>query len=199
MPEIDVTKERYKVVKKQFKSIKQGCETKVTSWFWASFALYSPEPYYFEKMNLPAGKIIKKEPANKKKKFLYGVDKNGEIVVERQYTSLDFENFFYETFYCRSTDFIEVFKFDYDDRHLIDIKQYWLQNGQVVKEQMYDDEKVWCIETYEYDKEKVIRSFRKHMFSPPDGPIESTFHYEYDENGVLSRILWNGKIHYERK
>ena len=201
MKDIDITKERYKIAKKQFKTIKQECESKVESWFWASFALYSIEPYHFEKnhKHFPKGKILKKEPANKKNKWLYGVDKNGEIVVERQYTSLDFENSFYETFYCRNTDFIEVFQFDYDNRHLVDLKQYWLDNGQVVKEQTYDDEKVWCVEIYVYNEEKPVKSFRKHMFSPPNGLIESTFEYEYEESEILNRIYWDGKICYEKK
>ena len=195
MKDIDITKERYKIAKKQFKAIKQECESKVESWFWASFALYSLEPYYFEKnqKHFPKGKIFKKEPTNKKNKWLYGVDPNGEILIERQYTNLDFENSYYETFYCGSTDFIEVFKFDYNDKHLVDLKQYWLDNGMVIKKQIYDDEKEWNIEIYEYDGKKLVKSFRKNKY------IESLFEYEYDESGKLNRIYWDKKICYEKK
>jgi len=193
MNEIAITKERFKVAKKQFKSIKQECEGKVKSWFWASSDLYSLEPYYYERNKYPKGKVLKQEPQKKQRKCLYGVNEDGEIVVAREFTSLP-EEYFYEVFYDRQSDFVEMFRFDSSDKHLIWIEQYWLQAGQVIKNQIYDEEKNWLIETYELYDGKITKSFRKHNFC--DNLIESTFDYGYNEFGEISKILWNNKVCY---
>ncbi len=178
---------RFKEAQCNYHNLKTAIEAEVVRWFWGSDKLFSLEPFYFEKSRYPKGKILKEEPAkNRQYAYLYGVNADEEIIVERQMTS--FPELFYETFYFRSENEILSYRFDYGaDKELTNAKKYLYENGKLLAiYSAFEDDGYW-IENYSYRDGKLTQNH----FTGVDtygGAFDRTIDYAYDEIGMLDSI-----------
>ena len=62
-----------------FNALVKQCEARVASRQWASDALSSPEPYYFERNQYSRGRKLAKQPAASQDAEHYGYDAVGRV------------------------------------------------------------------------------------------------------------------------
>jgi hypothetical protein len=63
--------------KARFEVLSRGCEKRVVSRQWATWDIWSPEPYWFERHNYGRGRKLAAQPARSKDAHLYGYDASG--------------------------------------------------------------------------------------------------------------------------
>ncbi len=168
-----------------YESIKKETEAKVIEWFWASDWLFSLEPYYFEENKFSKGRKLKEEPEEKENKFQYGIDNNGEIIVERQYTGL--KDLYYETFIVRNPNKIVSYRYDYGSQKInINIKLFLYENSTLTTSYTIVKDG-WVEYTYRYENGRLTSRLMQRISDNKPIP-KRLFTYTYDELGILGSI-----------
>lgn len=92
--------------------LKQECEARVVRWQWATFSIYHPKPFYYERERIPRGRKLAGRPENLKSgTHEYGIDEAGRIVVVREYGGIDGPK--YEEFFAFGDGMVEGVRFDW--------------------------------------------------------------------------------------
>lgn len=100
------------VTKWTYAKAKKEAEARVVRWQWSTDAIASLEPCHFEIELGTRGKLLAKPPRAPKNVVEQGFDENGELAVERSYTTLPGRC--YETFYARRPGGIARRHFTYE-------------------------------------------------------------------------------------
>jgi hypothetical protein len=175
--------------KAAFEQLKTETESQVTAWFWATSDLYHPEPFYYESNNWSIGRKLKGEPGKKAEHYHYGLNIQGEIIVERQYTS--FEQYYYETFYIRTQGVITRYSFSYEEQEIEGISVFYEERGQLTKHITVTDTQCKCdYATYHYDQNQKLAEKKWHL-EFDDFETDRNHEYKYDQFGLLETITEN--------
>lgn len=175
--------------KAAFEKLKTETESQVTAWFWATSDLYHPEPFYYESNNWSIGRKLKGEPGKKAEHYHYGLNIQGEIIVEKQYTS--FEQYYYETFYIRTQGVITRYSFSYEEREIESISVFYEERGQLTKHITVTDTQCKCdYATYHYDQNQKLAEKKWHL-EFDDFETDRNHEYKYDQFGLLETITEN--------
>lgn len=197
LPDLSEVEVRFHEMPGRYRSLRQACEANVVSWRWASDDVYDPRPLHFETHGYKKGRLLKQPPRKPDNKFEYGLGADGLIHVARQQVRFDGypdRLWFYETFYVRGKDEIEVLHFDY---HPDKVPIFYGVGT-------YEDERMryWRVraregigrDTYTWDGEKVLRVDCEHApveKGARSGPLVQVRQYEirYDASGEIQEIL----------
>lgn len=175
--------------KADFEQLKVETESQVTAWFWATSDLYNPEPFHYESNNWSIGRKLKEAPEKKANHFHYGLNIQGEIIVERQFPS--FEQYFYETFFVRTQDAITRYRFSYDDKEIEGISRFYQEQGQLTEHITVSDTQCKCdYANYHYDHNQKLIEKKCHL-EFDDFETDRNYEYKYDQFGLLETIIEN--------
>jgi hypothetical protein len=98
----------------EYQSSKRKCEAMVVNWRWAKSDRHDPRPFWYERNRWKPGQFLKSNPARPNGFYEYGYDSDGNVVVGRNHVSSEPDRiWFYETFYIRSGNILEIIHFDY--------------------------------------------------------------------------------------
>ena len=179
----------------RYKTLRKETQDNVVQWFWASSWLLSLEPFYFEQHKFSKGRILKEEPENKKNKLQYGIDPNGEIIIERQY--IDLEGLYYETFLIRQADKIESYRFHYSPEKPIDNVELFLYDNGVLSTSYTVVKDGWIKYTYQYENKRLATKLMERLYTNQPVP-NRIFVYTYDELGILETIQEGKHLWYKK-
>ncbi|AMP98816.1 hypothetical protein AY601_1909 [Pedobacter cryoconitis] len=190
MKEIADLKIKFKhFTKAAFEQLKIETERQVTTWFWATSDLYNPEPFHYESNHWTRGRKLKAEPEKKAEHCQYGLNNQGEIIVERQYTS--FEQYFYQTFYVRTQGMIIRYRFSYEEQEIESISMFYEEQGQLTKHITVADTQCKCdYATYYYNQNQKLTEKKWHL-EFDDFETDRDHEYKYDQFGLLETIIEN--------
>lgn len=182
----------------RYRSLKCACEKQVVVWRWASDDLYESRPLYFERHGYKKGRLLKQVPKSPDGKPEYGYDSAGIVHVIRKhvrFSGYPDRLWFYETFYVRGTDEIEVAHFNYHP----DKEPIFYAKGN------YDSEghlRFWrsrargglTREIYIWDEDRIVQIEIEYARVGNDGVLGTLLpytHYQihYAEDGVIQQIL----------
>jgi hypothetical protein len=104
----------FRNLKSEYQSLKQRSEAKVVIWRWARNPRHDPRPFWYERNRWKPGHFLKPMPARPNGLYEYGYDEEGNVVVGRSHVSSEPDRtWFYETFYIRDGDIVDIAHFDY--------------------------------------------------------------------------------------
>jgi hypothetical protein len=105
---------RFENLKSEYQNLKQKCEAIVVNWRWAKFDRHDPRPFWYERNRWKPGQFLKSAPPRPNGFYEYGYDADGNVVVGRNHVSSEPGRiWFYETFFVRSGNVLEITHFDY--------------------------------------------------------------------------------------
>jgi hypothetical protein len=117
---------------KEYNTIKELCESKIVNWQWATFDIFSLQPYFFERNNFKKGRLLKREPNILINKVKIGFDINSSIVVSQDYTKFKMQ--FYENFYIYHNDEVFGYRFSYHpEKDLISTEYAKYNNNKIIE------------------------------------------------------------------
>ena len=194
----------YEQAQANYPALKAQIESQVVRWFWASggVGLFSLEPFYFEENNFPKSKILKETPEKTDDKYLYGVNANDEIILERSYIVCGDKC--YEDFYFREENQIICYHFNsYVKKECLSVNIFIYKEGLLQSihsaSSAFDDSKTWREKTMYYEGDKLIRQEEKGLDYYLK-PIDNTLLYTYDMLGKLNSITsGTGYVCYQKK
>lgn len=186
---VDLKTKIKQFTKADFEQLKSETESQVAEWFWATSDLYSPEPFHYESNNWARGRKLKEAPAKKAHHHYYGLNAQGEIIVERQYTS--FEQYFYELFFIRTEGMITRYRFSYDDKEIEQISRFYYEQDQLTKHITVADNQCKCdYAAYYYNSRQKLIEKKCHL-EFDDFETDRDHAYKYDQFGLLETITEN--------
>jgi len=194
----------YEQAQADYPKLKTQIEAQVVRWFWASggVGLFSLEPFYFEEHKFPKSKILKETPEKTDDKYLYGVNANDEIILERSYIGYGDEC--YEDFYFREENQIINYHFNsYVKKECLSVNIFIYKEGLLQSihsaYSAFDNSKTWREKTMYYEGDKLIRQEEKGLDYYLK-PIDNTLLYTYDMLGKLNSITsGTGYVRYQKK
>ena len=190
----------YEQAQADYPTLKTQIEAQVVRWFWAAggVGLFSLEPFYFEEHKFPKSKILKETPEKTDDKYLYGVNANDEIIVERSYTG--FKGQCYETFYFREDSQIISYHFDYSkEKRCLNTMIFIYKDGLLQSIHSAYNNNAWREKTMYYEGDKLIRQEEKGLDYYLK-PIDNALLYTYDMLGKLNSITsGTGYVCYQKK
>ena len=194
----------YEQAQADYPTLKTQIEAQVVRWFWAAggVGLFSLEPFYFEENNFPKSKILKETPEKTDDKYLYGVNANDEIILERSYIGYGDEC--YEDFYFREENQIINYHFNsYVKKECLSVNIFIYKEGLLQSihsaYSAFDNSKTWREKTMYYEGDKLIRQEEKGLDYYLK-PIDNTLLYTYDMLGKLNSITsGTGYVRYQKK
>ena len=190
----------YDQAQANYPKLKTQIEAQVVRWFWAAggVGLFSLEPFYFEEHKFPKSKILKETPEKTDDKYLYGVNANDEIIVERSYTG--FKGQCYETFYFREDSQIISYHFDYSkEKRCLNTMIFIYKDGLLQSIHSAYNNNAWREKTMYYEGDKLIRREEKGLDYYLK-PIDNALLYTYDMLGKLNSITsGTGYVCYQKK
>lgn len=200
MTQIEKLQQLFSQAQTDYPNLKKEIESQAVSWFWATNTYYSLEPFWFEDLNFRKGKILKKAPEKTGGKYQYGVDKNGEIIIERQYVELEYypEEHFYETFIFRNGDEILSYHFDYTEKNPINIKRFVYENDILTAIYSVFEEGGFWKENFVYENNKLTQKdwYGRDVYGESFDRVK---HYSYDDMGNLQSITEGDYVWYQAK
>ena len=194
----------YDQAQANYTALKAQIEAQVVRWFWAAggVGLFSLEPFYFEEHKFPKSKILKETPEKTDDKYLYGVNANDEIILERSYIGYGDEC--YEDFYFREENQIINYHFNsYVKKECLSVNIFIYKEGLLQSihsaYSAFDNSKTWREKTMYYEGDKLIRQEEKGLDYYLK-PIDNTLLYTYDMLGKLNSITsGTGYVRYQKK
>ena len=194
----------YEQAQANYPALKAQIESQVVRWFWASggVGLFSLEPFYFEENNFPKSKILKETPEKTDDKYLYGVNANDEIILERSYIVCGDKC--YEDFYFHEENQIICYHFNsYVKKECLSVNIFIYKEGLLQSihsaSSAFDDSKTWREKTMYYEGDKLIRQEEKGLDYYLK-PIDNALLYTYDMLGKLNSITsGTGYVCYQKK
>ena len=194
----------YDQAQANYPTLKAQIEAQVVRWFWAAggVGLFSLEPFYFEEHKFPKSKILKETPEKTDDKYLYGVNANDEIILERSYIGYGDEC--YEDFYFREENQIINYHFNsYVKKECLSVNIFIYKEGLLQSihsaYSAFDNSKTWREKTMYYEGDKLIRQEEKGLDYYLK-PIDNTLLYTYDMLGKLNSITsGTGYVRYQKK
>lgn len=104
--------ERFRGAVGEYARLKQECERRVVRWEWATFSIYHPQPFYYERERIPRGRKLAGRPDELKDgTHEYGIDEAGRVVVVREYGGMDGPK--YEEFFAFDEGLVKGARFDW--------------------------------------------------------------------------------------
>ena len=194
----------YEQAQADYPTLKTQIEAQVVRWFWAAGGVgyFSLEPFYFEEHKFPKSKILKETPEKTDDKYLYGVNANDEIILERSYIGYGDEC--YEDFYFREENQIINYHFNsYVKKECLSVNIFIYKEGLLQSihsaYSAFDNSKTWREKTMYYEGDKLIRQEEKGLDYYLK-PIDNTLLYTYDMLGKLNSITsGTGYVRYQKK
>ena len=194
----------YEQAQADYPTLKTQIEAQVVRWFWAAGGVgyFSLEPFYFEEHKFPKSKILKETPEKTDDKYLYGVNANDEIILERSYIGYGDEC--YEDFYFREENQIINYHFNsYVKKECLSVNIFIYKEGLLQSihsaYSAFDNSKTWREKTMYYEGDKLIRQEEKGLDYYLN-PIDNTLLYTYDMLGKLNSITsGTGYVRYQKK
>lgn len=183
--------EKFEMAKNRYFEIKKLHESHISYWEWTTHNYYELEPYWHERVGLPKGRKLKKEPKTKNKRNQYGFDEMGRVCVVRTWIDLYGNEACYEEFYVYSERLLEKFYFDYSaDKSLIRISELKLEeNGRILSRESYNTIGDYIEETFVYQGDQLVEIKRR---QPEYGNRQSFVLIKelflHDEDGELNTI-----------
>lgn len=165
-----------------FESLKVKAQENAKQIVWTSGFYFQLEPYECERFGFKKGKILKKEPLNKKNKFCYLIDGYDRIVCEKEWVGTgDGYNY---TFYKYHKTYIVSFHFNYN-YNLVNAKIISIKDSRVIATKM-QAQKGSREEIYIYNNDMLseIDVIQK------NGETEAKFRvvFDYDSQDTLNSI-----------
>jgi len=112
------------------------CESLVASRQWASWDIWSPEPYYFERNQYGRGKKLARQPAPTKDAKLYGYDAAGRVVRLRSWSGF-LERWHEDELFVWSDRELLAYRFQERDR-LLNVHRYTFDGeARLVRHEIY--------------------------------------------------------------
>ena len=172
----------------EYRVRKNAAETAVCDWQWATRSWFDVRPLHFERLGIAAGRRLRREPPDHRNRVACGLDRDGRVVVERQFNGLSF----YETFYTWAADSVEAAHFDYaGEKSPINLLRARMTDNRVVASDMAATHG-YSRETYRWDgglvREIDVRHARRE--SGVLAPLRPwhTVKAHYSDDGVLQRV-----------
>ncbi len=175
-----------------YATLKAETERRVVRWQWASFAVHSYEPAYFEIEKFKPGRLLAREPDPPESgAHGYGYDAEGRIVIELRQTDEPGVND--ESFYVHEPDGIAAYAYNYyQEKEWVNVQWFAIRDGRVEAcYSVYAQDSV-CTMTYQYDElGRMVRRDR-HSTNPsePRRNTEDWHEVEYDATGQIVRVTW---------
>lgn len=186
MEELQELATKLTTVVQDYATLKRTCERQVVRWEWATFARYTPQPFYFEIMQFARGQKLKEEPKNRNGCFQYGFDEYNRVVVVRQYT--EFVGQFDEEFFTYRGEVVDSVLFSHrPEKEPINVARQHLREGRLSSYAAYT--RRWSlVEHYEYSGDRLVTI---HVEGTSEGaPYAHDHQLNYDDSGRLQQILW---------
>lgn len=180
---------------KNYSKIKKQTEDKVVVWHWAKGSLANFEPYYYEEKKYPLPKKLKTAPKDKNYHTQYGVDRFGNIIVERDFNTSGF----YESFYQIEDDKITSFRYSYhEEKEIINCRIYFFKEGKI---DMIKASATYAINStkYSYQNNLLTSKEEKHYDRETEKNSHKEVFYEYDDHNILNGIRSGTYYRYQRK
>jgi hypothetical protein len=109
MSTIEQLDEVFSALAEEYSFRKRMSESAVQEWCWYTWSWFSLRPLDFERHGWARGRRLREAPANRHGSVCCGLDKDGRVVVEREYDELDA---FMETFYNWNCTPVEAAHYD---------------------------------------------------------------------------------------
>jgi hypothetical protein len=181
----------------EFHTRKKAAEKAVRSWQWATWCWFDIKPLHFERSGLKPGRPLRQEPADRRNCVACGLDRDGRVVVERQFNEFGF----YETFYDWGPGRVESVHFDYhvershfglrSKKQPINLVRAQLDDGRIVAADMAGSHG-YTREAYQWEG-GLVREISVQNARRQDGVLaplrpSHTARAHYDDAGVLQRV-----------
>jgi hypothetical protein len=185
----------------EFRARKKAAEKAVSTWQWATWCWFDIKPLHFERNGFKPGRPLRQEPADRHNCVACGLDREGRVVVERQFPADSFLAGFYESFYDWSSSVVEVAHFNYHEertylglrtiKNPINLVRAQLLDGRVVASDMAAIHG-YIREEYRWEgglvhEVTVQNATRKDRVLTPLR-ASHTARAHYDDAGVLQRV-----------
>ncbi|WCC47213.1 hypothetical protein [Tenacibaculum finnmarkense] len=181
--------------KDNYQKIKETAEKKVIEWRWSKGSLTDFEPFYNEEKKYPKSKKLKTAPQDKNYHTQYGVDSLGNIIVERDFNSIDF----YETFYQIGVNKIISFHYSYGkEKEIINSRIYFFEDRKIKK---ISSSATYAIANtiYIYKNNLLVEKEEERYERETKETSNKIVYYEYDEFNILNGIRSGNYYRYQRK
>jgi len=194
---------RFQSLNKEYSSFKKQCEGKVAIWKWAKSDRYDPRPFWYERNRWKKGAFFESPPIRPNGFYEYGYDANDNVLVERNHVFSEPNRiWFYETFYIRHHNIIEIAHFNYHpDKEPIYLSRSYYQGNQII---------LWesCAkhgnmrEKYYWEKNHVVSidieysRVRENKFEEPT--LWQKVDISYTRHGSLEKIIVHWVNHSEQ-
>ncbi len=170
------------------KKLVAACGARVVTKQWATDAIWSPEPYYFERNQYSRGRKLSKQPARTKDATLYGYDANGDVARVRSWSGFLGEWHEEELFLPRQNGVVVGYRFRVDG-DLLNVHRYNYdgEGRLVLHEVWFGEAKRSASQQFVYDDGRLVRVRVKNW--------GSDFALTWDDLGRLATIaeVWKGK------
>lgn len=197
MNPIETLQARFAQAQGDYPRLKAEIESRVVCWFWASDTVHVIEPFWFEHHRYPRGRRLKAKPAGADH-HEYGVDADGHIVVERQFTLGDERC--YEIFDFRQGNEILSYRFSYAQEKFPDnVKRYVFEDDRLQVIYAAFEKGGYWVETFTHEAGRLVRKDALYGFvGKPEKEMRRSIAYSYNAIGQLQSIVENGYTWYRR-
>jgi hypothetical protein len=181
----------------EFHARKKAAEKAASTWQWASWCWFDIKPLHFERSGSKPGRPLRQEPSDRRNCVACGLDREGRVVVERQFNEFGF----YETFYDWGISTVDAAHYDYYEersrlglstkKQPINLVRAQLHDGRIVASDMAAIHG-YTRETYRWEGD-LVREVGVQNATRKDGvlaPLQPwhTARAHYDGAGVLHRV-----------
>lgn len=122
--------------KANLKTLIAQCEAQVKSRQWATWDIWSPQPYWFERNQYPRGRRLKAKPAKNKDAKLYGYDAAGQVVRIRSWSGF-LGTWHEEELFVRKGRELIAYQFNVDGRLMSVVRYTHDHDARLLRREMY--------------------------------------------------------------
>lgn len=162
------------------------CEANVMTRQWATWDIWSPEPYWFERNQYTRGRRLKAQPAKSKDAKLYGYDATGQVVRVRSWNGF-LGRWHEEELFVRKGRELIGYRFSVDGT-LLNVHRYTHDDaGRLLLQEVWFSKKGPATQRYVWKDGVLTRVDVKNW--------GQSWRLDHDELGRLTAIdaVWSGK------
>jgi hypothetical protein len=171
-----------------YRDLRRRSTDAVVRWEWATSPAMSYEPFCFELLEIPRGKMLRSKPRSTKSGVVrYGFDDQDRVVAEEECT--EFSDLKYETYYRHLPDGIERLRYSYDpDKPWSNVAWMLVGSSGVQSVHVVFARGNWTCTTYEYDAAGRIKTIRCIGPNPPFADLNERWDVRYRADAELEGV-----------
>lgn len=170
--------------KANLKALVARCEAQVKTRQWASWDIWSPEPYWFERNQYSRGRRLKAKPAKSKDAKLYGYDAAGQVVRIRSWSGF-LGSWHEEELFVRDGRVLIAYRFNVDGT-LMNVHRYTHDDaGRLILHEVSFAKKGTATQRYVWKNDVLVRVDVKNW--------GQSWRLQHDELGQLEVVEALGK------